>query len=103
MTTAALSTPPGPSRDRPAATEEDTACCYAVQDKVLVTGPGQEPWEVYTVKSDARHPRQGRSLRLLRPCRRPDPDSRQPAVRLLLILPGTISLALSKGTPQKGI
>ena len=25
------------------ATEEDTACCYAVQDKVWVTGPGSEP------------------------------------------------------------
>ena len=35
------------------ATEQDTACCYAVQDKVWVTGPGQEPWEVYTVKADA--------------------------------------------------
>ena len=35
------------------ATEEDTACCYAVQDKVWVTGPGQEPWEVYVVKADA--------------------------------------------------
>ena len=35
------------------ATEEDTACCYAVQDKVWVTGPGQEPWEVYVVKGDA--------------------------------------------------
>lgn len=34
-------------------TEEDTACCYAVQDKVWVTGPGQEPWEVYVVKADA--------------------------------------------------
>jgi catechol 2,3-dioxygenase-like lactoylglutathione lyase family enzyme len=36
-----------------AATEEDTACCYAVQDKVWVTGPGNEPWEVYVVKGDA--------------------------------------------------
>jgi catechol 2,3-dioxygenase-like lactoylglutathione lyase family enzyme len=35
------------------ATEEDTACCYAVQDKVWVTGPGAEPWEIYTVKGDA--------------------------------------------------
>jgi catechol 2,3-dioxygenase-like lactoylglutathione lyase family enzyme len=35
------------------ATEEDTACCYAVQDKVLVTGPGAELWEVYVVKGDA--------------------------------------------------
>jgi catechol 2,3-dioxygenase-like lactoylglutathione lyase family enzyme len=35
------------------ATEEDTACCYAVQDKVWVSGPGGEPWEVYVVKGDA--------------------------------------------------
>jgi catechol 2,3-dioxygenase-like lactoylglutathione lyase family enzyme len=34
-------------------TEEDTACCYAVQDKVWVTGPGTEFWEVYVVKGDA--------------------------------------------------
>jgi catechol 2,3-dioxygenase-like lactoylglutathione lyase family enzyme len=34
-------------------TEDDTACCYAVQDKVWVTGPGSEPWEVYVVKGDA--------------------------------------------------
>jgi catechol 2,3-dioxygenase-like lactoylglutathione lyase family enzyme len=32
--------------------ETDTDCCYAVQDKVWVTGPGQEPWEVYVVKAD---------------------------------------------------
>ena len=37
----------------PTATEEGTACCYAVQDKVWVTGPGDEPWEVYVVKGDA--------------------------------------------------
>ena len=35
------------------ATEQDTACCYAVQDKVWVTGPGSEPWEVYVVKGEA--------------------------------------------------
>jgi catechol 2,3-dioxygenase-like lactoylglutathione lyase family enzyme len=35
------------------ATEEHTACCYAVQDKVWVTGPGAEPWEVYVVTGDA--------------------------------------------------
>jgi catechol 2,3-dioxygenase-like lactoylglutathione lyase family enzyme len=34
-------------------TEDDTECCYAVQDKVWVRGPGGEPWEVYVVKSDA--------------------------------------------------
>ena len=32
--------------------EDNTTCCYAVQDKVWVTGPGQEPWEVYVVKAD---------------------------------------------------
>lgn len=33
--------------------EDDTACCYALQDKVWVRGPGDEPWEVYVVKADA--------------------------------------------------
>lgn len=33
--------------------ENDTTCCYALQDKVWVRGPGQEPWEVYVVKADA--------------------------------------------------
>ncbi|MFF5861028.1 ArsI/CadI family heavy metal resistance metalloenzyme [Streptomyces sp. NPDC012751] len=33
--------------------ENDTSCCYAVQDKTWVTGPGKEPWEVYVVKADA--------------------------------------------------
>ncbi|MFS7874325.1 ArsI/CadI family heavy metal resistance metalloenzyme [Streptomyces asiaticus] len=32
--------------------ENDTSCCYALQDKVWVHGPGNEPWEVYTVKGD---------------------------------------------------
>ncbi|MFE5899585.1 ArsI/CadI family heavy metal resistance metalloenzyme [Streptomyces sp. NPDC056488] len=35
------------------AEENDTSCCYALQDKVWVTGPGGEPWEVYVVKADA--------------------------------------------------
>jgi catechol 2,3-dioxygenase-like lactoylglutathione lyase family enzyme len=35
-------------------TEDQTTCCYAVQDKVWVTGPGNEPWEVYTVTGDSR-------------------------------------------------
>jgi hypothetical protein len=34
--------------------EDDTTCCYAVQDKVWVHGPGQEPWEIYTVKADSQ-------------------------------------------------
>ncbi|MFF7586069.1 ArsI/CadI family heavy metal resistance metalloenzyme [Kitasatospora purpeofusca] len=33
--------------------ENDTSCCYAVQDKVWIHGPGAEPWEVYVVKNDA--------------------------------------------------
>lgn len=33
--------------------EDGTTCCYAVQDKVWVTGPGGERWEVYTVLADA--------------------------------------------------
>jgi catechol 2,3-dioxygenase-like lactoylglutathione lyase family enzyme len=33
--------------------ENDTSCCYALQGKVWVHGPGKEPWEVYVVKADA--------------------------------------------------
>jgi catechol 2,3-dioxygenase-like lactoylglutathione lyase family enzyme len=33
--------------------EEQTTCCYAVQDKVWVSAPDGEPWEVYTVLADA--------------------------------------------------
>jgi catechol 2,3-dioxygenase-like lactoylglutathione lyase family enzyme len=36
--------------------EEATSCCYAVQDKVWVDGPGGEPWEIYTVLSDTEMP-----------------------------------------------
>ena len=45
-----------PPRGLATATEEDTACCYAVQDKARVTGPGGEPWEVYVVKADSGIP-----------------------------------------------
>jgi catechol 2,3-dioxygenase-like lactoylglutathione lyase family enzyme len=34
--------------------ELGTTCCYAVQDKVWVSGPGAEPWEFYTVLADDR-------------------------------------------------
>jgi catechol 2,3-dioxygenase-like lactoylglutathione lyase family enzyme len=34
------------------AVEENTACCYAVQDKVWVDDPDGAPWEVYTVLAD---------------------------------------------------
>ena len=37
----------------PTLEEADTTCCYAVQDKVWVHGPGDEPWEVYVVKADS--------------------------------------------------
>ena len=32
--------------------QESTSCCYAVQDKVWVSGP-EIPWEIYTVLADA--------------------------------------------------
>ena len=31
------------------ATEENSTCCYATQDKVWVSDPDGAPWEVYTV------------------------------------------------------
>jgi catechol 2,3-dioxygenase-like lactoylglutathione lyase family enzyme len=34
-------------------TEDQTTCCFAVQDKVWVNDPDGAPWEVYTVLSDA--------------------------------------------------
>jgi catechol 2,3-dioxygenase-like lactoylglutathione lyase family enzyme len=36
-------------------TEEElgTTCCFATQDKVWVTGPGGERWEVYTKLADS--------------------------------------------------
>ena len=33
--------------------EDQTTCCYAVQDKVWVDGPDGSRWEVYTVLADA--------------------------------------------------
>jgi catechol 2,3-dioxygenase-like lactoylglutathione lyase family enzyme len=33
--------------------EINTTCCFATQDKVWVTAPGGERWEVYTVLSDS--------------------------------------------------
>jgi catechol 2,3-dioxygenase-like lactoylglutathione lyase family enzyme len=30
----------------------NTTCCFATQDKVWVSGPGGERWEVYTVLAD---------------------------------------------------
>jgi catechol 2,3-dioxygenase-like lactoylglutathione lyase family enzyme len=44
------------SEDLVTATEEAVTCCYAVQDKVWVDGPGGEPWEIYTVLADVEMP-----------------------------------------------
>jgi catechol 2,3-dioxygenase-like lactoylglutathione lyase family enzyme len=38
------------------AVEDEVSCCYAVQDKVWVDGPGGEPWEIYTVLADTEMP-----------------------------------------------
>jgi catechol 2,3-dioxygenase-like lactoylglutathione lyase family enzyme len=35
------------------AEELGTTCCFATQDKVWVTGPSGEKWEVYTVLADS--------------------------------------------------
>jgi catechol 2,3-dioxygenase-like lactoylglutathione lyase family enzyme len=37
----------------PSATEEQVACCYALQDKVWIEAPDGEPWEIYTVLADS--------------------------------------------------
>jgi catechol 2,3-dioxygenase-like lactoylglutathione lyase family enzyme len=34
-------------------TEENTQCCYALQDKVWVEDPDGNAWEVFVVKADA--------------------------------------------------
>ena len=33
--------------------EIGATCCFATQDKVWVTGPGRERWEIYTVLADS--------------------------------------------------
>ncbi|MHB8380361.1 MAG: ArsI/CadI family heavy metal resistance metalloenzyme [Acidimicrobiales bacterium] len=34
--------------------EDQTTCCYALQNKVWVSGPDGSRWEVYTVLADAK-------------------------------------------------
>lgn len=48
-------------------TEDDTTCCYALQDKVWVHDPAGAPWEVYVVKDDnpESSDRPGMSLEIL--------------------------------------
>jgi catechol 2,3-dioxygenase-like lactoylglutathione lyase family enzyme len=40
-------------------TEENTACCYALQDKVWVEDPDGNMWEVFVVKGDVPAMRDG--------------------------------------------
>jgi catechol 2,3-dioxygenase-like lactoylglutathione lyase family enzyme len=44
------------AEELPTTVEEQVSCCFALQDKVWVDGPGGEPWEIYTVLSDAEMP-----------------------------------------------
>ena len=71
------------------AIEEDTACCYAVQDKVL----GHRPWRRAVGglcrQGRRRRPRQARRLRVLRP--RGRHDGRPSVSRFRLLLTGTTS------------
>lgn len=46
----------------PTEVEDGTTCCYALQDKVWVTGPGAERWEIYTVLADAGAELEGKTL-----------------------------------------
>lgn len=43
----------------PTRTEENTSCCYAVQDKVWVEDPDGNMWEVFVVKGDSPAMRDG--------------------------------------------
>lgn len=45
----------------PTRVEDGTTCCYALQDKVWVTGAGND-WEVYTVLADAGTELEGKTL-----------------------------------------
>lgn len=47
----------------PTEVEDGTTCCYALQDKVWVSGPAGHRWEVYTVLADA-----GADLEVATPC-----------------------------------
>ena len=43
-------------------TEDNTSCCYALQDKVWVEDPDGNAWEVFVVKADAPVMEKKRSL-----------------------------------------
>jgi len=44
------------ARLRAAVEEQVSSCCFAIQEKVWVDGPGGESWEIYTVLSDVEVP-----------------------------------------------
>ena len=76
--------------------EDNTTCCYAVQDKVWVTGPGGEPWEVYTVTGDARPDLEGETGAELSAvagdgtCCRPEGSATDARARRVLLLSATV-------------
>ncbi|WP_366918534.1 ArsI/CadI family heavy metal resistance metalloenzyme [Acaryochloris sp. IP29b_bin.148] len=37
----------------PVRSDQQTTCCYALQDKAWVTDPDRDDWEIYTVLEDA--------------------------------------------------
>jgi len=59
--------------------QQDTTCCYAVQDKVWVHGPGTEPWEVYVVKADSAAYGTDPELTAAACCTDTDTDTAEPA------------------------
>ena len=77
--------------------ENDTTCCYAVQDKVWVHGPGAEPWEVYAVEADA--PRQPASTRW---ASRPTANVTAAARRVRMRIPSEPQVRGYAGAPVGG-
>ena len=53
-------------------TEDDTACCYAMQDKVWVKDPDGNEWEVFVVKGESD--RMSDEPRAKSPCCAPKAD-----------------------------
>ncbi|MFZ1063066.1 MAG: ArsI/CadI family heavy metal resistance metalloenzyme, partial [Acidimicrobiales bacterium] len=56
------------------AVEMHTTCCFAAQDKVWVTGPDDQRWEVYTVLEDVT----GDNASTDRSCCATDPSAQAP-------------------------
>jgi predicted enzyme related to lactoylglutathione lyase len=50
------------------ADELDTTCCYAHQDKIWVTAPDGESWEVFVTHGDAEQPAREASEGGIEPC-----------------------------------